>query len=131
MIDVRVDVKQAEAKLEALARDGIPRVLRKSLAQGAKPLRAAVRAETPVLTGALKRGVRYKAIRRAFGIGYVVGPMGKGTAHRHLVTAGHRLPNGGRTRANPFVERGRAVGMPPATAAVEAALQAAVDEEMS
>ncbi len=142
VIEYRISgLKEAEAKLEALGTTGIPKILNKTIKRGAVVLKNAVKAEahfegqSRTDPGGLVRGIRYKVIRsvatKKGSVGYVAGPFGKGTAHRHLVTAGHRLPNGGRTRANPFVERGREAGMPGAVAAVEAALQAAVDEEMS
>jgi hypothetical protein len=85
---------------------------------GAKVLRAAIRAETPVAQkdttgryahkrGALRKGVRYKASRQQIeyggktfsgkAIAYIVGPFGKGTAQRALVVGGHDIKGHKRT----------------------------------
>lgn len=121
----------------------VRKVALKVLEPGAKATKAAIAAEAPVnpfdrkgrqgdKPGNLKRGVRYKASKTRnveyWGgtpavAAYIVGPFGKGTAHRHLVVAGHNMRGhkrtllgvnlghknvGGlaRTRANPFVQRG-------------------------
>jgi hypothetical protein len=117
----------------------------KVLEPGAKAMKKAIAEEAPVnkvdrkgrqgdKPGNLKRGVRYKASRtknvQYWGgtpalAAYIVGPFGKGTAHRHLIVSGHKLvghnrfafqgregvkkglsSEGGRTKPNPFVQRG-------------------------
>ena len=134
-------IKEAEAKLLELETHGTRRILQRAMKPGAAVLKGTVKSQAPVgpgrkkgkyahAGGLMKSRVRYKSIRKAFGIGYIVGPFGKGTAQRHLVTAGHKLPNGGRTRANPFVSRGFALGWGTAESTIGANLQAAVDAEI-
>lgn len=143
-------VDQLLARLGRVQSSGVRKVMLKALVEGAKPLRAAIRAEAPVAEkdtkgqyaharGALRAGVRYKASRKNTGtrsLAYMVGPFGKGTAQRHLVVGGHVItghkPNltrtGKTTRPNPFVERGaeRATGL--AFAAVAVAAKARFEE---
>ena len=144
-----------QARLEELGTVKVPLAMRKILVAGAKPVRAAIRSQTPVgspsvnslsFPGDLQRGVRYKAgkttrsLAAAAGVSsaisyYIIGPFGKGTAHRHLVIGGHEIvghkPNltrtGKRTRPNAFVQRGRDAAAAPALAAVASAAGAAVE----
>lgn len=140
-IDVE-GIPKAEEFLLELETTGTRRILQRVIKPGAAIIKAAIKSETPVgpdrktdpyahKGGRMKSQVKYKAIRRAYGIGYMVGPFGKGTAQRHLVTAGHALPGGGRTRANPFVSRGFELGWGSADATISASLQAAVDAEIA
>ena len=146
-----------QARLEELGVVKVPAAMRKVIVAGAKPMKAAIQAETPIgqrfsasqgdAPGNLLRGVRYKSGKTTKALAsiagahqalayYMVGPMGKGTAHRHLVIAGHEIvghaPNlthtGKRTTPNPFVERGRKAGEGPAVAAIEAAAKVALAE---
>lgn len=104
------------AKLGEVEAKGVRRLALKVLVEGAKPLRASIRSAAPEgKTGNLKAGVRYKASRKTTRqLAYMVGPFGKGTAHRHLVIGGHevvghqpaKVRTGKRTKANEFVERG-------------------------
>ena len=148
-----------QARLEELGVVKVPAAMRKVIVAGAKPMKAAILAETPMakpgtvsvqsesFPGDLRRGVRYKSGRTTKALAsiagahqalayYMVGPMGHGTAHRHLVIAGHEIvghaPNlthtGKQTTPNPFVERGRKAGEGPAVAAIEAAAKVALAE---
>jgi hypothetical protein len=129
---------EVEARLLELGAVKIPTALRKVAVAGAKPMRSAIRAAAPVgPTGNLRRGVRYKAsrVRTSGYVGYIVGPFGRGTAHRHLVLGGHEIighaPNktdtGKRTRPNPFVETGHHAAEAQALAATEEAAAAAIE----
>ena len=145
-----------QAKLEELGVVKVPAAMRKVVVAGAKPMKAAILAETPVgfpsvnsrsFSGDLKRSVKYKsgkttkALAAIAGVTsqiayYMVGPMGKGSAHRHLVVNGHRIvghrPNltdtGRRSRPNPFVDRGRQSAEGVAVAAIESAARVAIFE---
>ena len=68
-------VDQLLAKLGRVQASGVRKVMLKALVEGAKPLRAAIRAEAPIAEkdttgryaharGALKAGVRFKASRK-------------------------------------------------------------------
>jgi hypothetical protein len=110
--------------MEGFRRSAQRRLFLKALVEGAKPLRAAIRTAAPVgkvarpkqsdKPGNLRASVRYKASRSSTGsIAYMIGPFGKGSAHRHRVIAGHVItghkPNkvkGGHSEANDFVRRG-------------------------
>jgi hypothetical protein len=145
-----------QARLEELGVVKVPIAMRKIIVAGAKPMKAAIQNETPIgeytnvkennWPGDLQRGVRYKSGKTSKALAsiagahqslayYMVGPMGKGTAHRHLVIGGHEIvghkPNlthtGKRTTPNPFVERGRKAGEGPAIAAIEVAAKAALE----
>ena len=150
---------QTQARLEELGVVKVPVAMRKVIVAGAKPMKAAILAETPIakpgtvsvqstsFPGDLRRSVRYKSgkttkalaaiagVKSQIGY-YMVGPMGKGSAHRHLVIAGHEIvghePNlthtGKRTTPNPFVQRGREVGQSAALGAIEVASRAALEE---
>ena len=148
-----------QAKLEELGVVKVPNAMRKIIVAGAKPMKAAIAAETPVaepgsvsvnsrsFPGDLRRGVKYKSGRTTKALAsiagahqvlayYMIGPMGKGTAHRHLVIGGHEIvghePNkvdtGRRTVPNPFVERGRRAAEGAAISAIEAAARVAIFE---
>jgi len=148
-------VEKVVAKLDGMTTPArIRKVALKALEPGARIIRDAIRIEAPVAEkntvgkyahpkGALKRGVRYKASRTKnveyWGgtpavAAYVIGPFGKGTAERHLVTAGHTItghaPNktrGGRTKPNPFVDRGRARSQGAAMSAIESTAHEALE----
>lgn len=130
-------IAEVSARLTEAGVVRIPTAVRKVTVEGAKPLRAAIRAEAPVgkkprpqqgdVPGNLRRGVRYKASRGFKGERYTVGAFGKGTAHRGLVIYGHqKRGGGGMTRANAFVRRGAEAAEGPAVAALEAAATAAI-----
>lgn len=134
-------IPKAEEFLLELETTGTRRILQRVMKPAAAILKAAIKFEAPTgpnrktgkyahKGGRMKSQVKYKAIRRSYGLGYMVGPFGKGTAQRHLVTAGHALSNGGRTRANPFVSRGFALGWGTAESTIDANLQAALDAEI-
>lgn len=147
-----VQIEGVDQLLRALERAGGPgarKVMLKSLAEGAKPLKRAIAGEAPVRTGALRRSVRYKASRKRTGtVGYMVGPFGKGSRHRHLVVNGHAvrghrrtllgmgagklgrhgLSGAKRTRPDDFVARGEAGGRAAALLAVESKARALVGE---
>lgn len=156
--EVTYDLEGVEAivaKLDGMTSTArIRKVALKALEPGAKIIKAAIQAEAPVQDhdtkgkyahpkGALKRGVRYKASRTTnveyWGgtpavAAYVIGPFGKGTAHRHLITAGHVItghkPNkvqGGRTKPNAFVDRGHARGQGAAMSAIESTASEALE----
>ena len=158
---------ELEAKLlefDAKVRPGLLRATR----PGAKLLQVAIQAEAPVgqrprpsqgdVPGNLRASVRYKASRKRSGFtGEVVAPYGKGSAHRYLVIAGHRIKGHARVRLgkyetkgglteyhhkigrkgvsrsgemttpNDFVRRGRMAAEGPALAATEAAVAAAIE----
>jgi len=146
---------ELQARLEALGVVKIPQAMRKVLVAGAKPIKTAIQNETPIgeytnvkensWPGDLLRGVRFKsgrgtkALAKAVGAQsisyYVIGPFGKGTAHRHLVISGHEIvghaPNltrtGKRTTPNPFVQRGRQASEGTALSAINAAARAAIE----
>ena len=146
-----------QARLEELGVVKVPVAMRKVIVAGAKPMKAAIMNETPIgeytrpkqndWPGNLQRSVRYKSGKTTKALAaiagaksqiayYMVGPMGKGSAHRHLIIGGHEMvghkPNlthtGKRTTPNPFVERGRKAGEGPAIAAIEVAARAALEE---
>ena len=139
---------ELSAKLTDLGVVKIPLAMRKVVVAGAKPLRAAIRSMTPVAApgtvsvnstsfpGALQRGIRYKQVRGSNGMEYVIGPFGRGTAHRALVIGGHeivghqpgKVHTGKYTRANQFVARGQRAAQGAALAAIEVAAGAAVEE---
>ena len=150
---------QTQARLEELGVVKVPQAMRKVVVAGAKPMKAAILAVTPVakpgtvsvqstsFPGDLKRSVKYKsgkttkALAAIAGVTsqvsyYMVGPMGKGSAHRHLIVGGHEVvghaPNftktGKRTTPNPFVQRGREAGQGAALGAIEVASRAALEE---
>ena len=144
---------ELQAKLEELGAVKIPRAMQKVIVAGAKPIRTAIRAETPVgPTGNLRKSVKYKSgtTDRAFvklstasklaftvadGAGALIGPQGKGSPHAHLVIDGHEMvghrPNrvrtGKMTRANPFVQRGREASEGAAMDAMAVAVRAAIE----
>ena len=147
---------QTQARLEELGVVKVPVAMRKVIVAGAKPMKAAIQAETPIgspsinslsFSGDLLRSVKYKSGKTTKVLAaiagarsqiayYMVGPFGKGSAHRHLVIAGHEIvghePNlvhtGRRTTPNPFVDRGRQAAEGPAVAAIEIAMKAALAE---
>jgi hypothetical protein len=130
-------IPQVTAALVAAGEVKIPQAVRRVTVEGAKPLRAAIRAEAPVgkrarpaqndTPGNLRRSVRYKASRGSKGERYTVGAFGRGSAHRGLVIYGHeKRGGGGRTRANSFVERGGQAAEGAAVAAINAAATAAI-----
>lgn len=128
------------ARLGEIEHKGVRKVMLKALVEGAKPLRSAIRGAAPKgETGNLRGGVRYKASRKSTAqrsLAYMVGPFGRGTAHRHLVVGGHEIVGhapsltrtGKRTRPDPFVERGRAAAESQAFAAVASAAASRFDE---
>ena len=137
------------AKLTDMTSDArIRKVGLKAIEPGAKIMKAAIQAEAPVAEqdtkgkyahtkGALKRGVRYKASRTKNVVywggtpavsAYVVGPFGKGTSQRHLIVSGHKTGlAGGRTTANPFVQRGVDRSQADAFAAIESTASEALE----
>ena len=148
-----------QARLEELGVVKVPVAMRKIIVEGAKPMKAAILAQTPIAApgtvsvqstsfpGDLRRSVKYKSGKTTKALAaiagaksqiayYMVGPMGKGSPHRHLVIGGHEMvghkPNlthtGKRTTPNPFVERGRKASEGPAIAAIEVAARAALEE---
>lgn len=126
---------EVEAALTQAGAVKIPAALRRVTVEGAKPLRASIRAAAPVgPTGNLRKSVRYKASRGSRGMRYTIGAFGRGSAHRHLVIYGHRVtghnPNhtvtGKRTRPNSFVQRGAEAASGAAVAALEAAAAVAI-----
>jgi hypothetical protein len=168
--EVTYDLEGVEAlvaKLDGMTSTArIRKVALKALEPGAKIIKAAIQAEAPVAEkdtkgkyahpkGALKRGVRYKASRTTnveyWGgtpavAAYIIGPFGKGTAHRHLITAGHDITKEknwagggksrhrtnkaqvlGRTKPNPFVDRGRARSQGAAMSAIESTAHEALE----
>jgi hypothetical protein len=124
----------------ALAEAGvvkIPAAVRRVTVEGAKPIKAAIKAEAPVgkrprpwqndEPGNLRRSVRYKVSRGSKGERYTIGAFGRGSAHRGLVIYGHeKRGGGGRTTANQFVRRGGEAAESGAVAALEAAAAAAI-----
>ena len=121
--------------LEAIAEEKRAKALRAATTAAAKAAVPRLAAATPVgRTGNLRDAVRHKAMRKRYGIGSVVAPMGKKARHRHLVTGGTKPhviagPPGGflrigdrylrsvhhpGARANPFVDRA-AAGMASAS----------------
>ena len=147
---------KTQKQLEELGVVKVPQAMRKVVVAGAKPIKAAILAETPVgfpsvnsrsFSGDLKRSVKYKSGKTTSALAaiagvtsrvsyYMIGPMGKGSAHRHLVILGHEVvghaPNftktGRRTTPNPFVGRGREASQGAAIAATEVAAAAALEE---
>jgi hypothetical protein len=145
------NLAELQAKLEELGVVKIPRAMRKVIVAGAKPIRTAIRAETPIgPTGNLKKSVKYKsgvtsrafqsisaASRLAFtvagGAGALIGPQG--SPHAHLVIDGHEMvghkPNltrtGKMTRSNPFVQRGRETSQDEAMAAMAEAVRVVIE----
>ena len=148
-------VEALVAKIDGMTSPArIRKVALKALEPGAKIIKAAIQTEAPVAEkdtkgkyahrkGALKRGVRYKASRvknvEYWGgtpavAAYVIGPFGKNTSQRHLVTAGHTItghaPNkiqGGRTKPNAFVDRGHAKSQGAAMSAIESTASEALE----
>lgn len=104
-----VGLREVEARLAELGAVKIPRAMRRVVVAGAKPLRSAIRAASPVgkiarptqsdTPGNLRRSVRYRAKRGSHGLTYVVGPMGKGSAPRQLVIEGHAIKGHGHSLA--------------------------------
>ena len=144
-----------QARLEELGVVKVPQAMRKVIVAGAKPMRAAIRAEASgsfvgqsrTLPGGLLRSIKYKSGRTTKVLAsiagahqaisyYMVGPMGKGSRHRHLIISGHEIvghaPNltrtGKRSTPNPFVERGRQAAAGPALEAISAAAAVAIEE---
>lgn len=137
-MSVRVDMKdEISPYLEKIADEKRAKALRSSTTAGAKAAVPELVAKTPVKSGNLQGSVRHKAMKKRYGIGSVVAPMGQKAAHRHLVMFGTKehaihgrsggfLRIGDRylrsvrhpgARANPFVDR--------AAPAMEAASDAA------
>jgi hypothetical protein len=120
----------------------VRKVMLKAIVAGAKPLRAAIRSEAPVGAasdpgrGNIKKSVRYKASKKSTGtIGYMIGPFGQDSQHRHLVIYGHTITGhkpdkvkGARTQPNNFVERGENKSRAAAFDAVAAEAKAALGE---
>ena len=135
---------ELSAKLTDLGVVKIPLAMRKVTVAGAKPLRAAIRTaasgmfvgQSRTTPGGMVRGIRYKQVRGSKGMEYVIGPFGRGTAHRGLVIAGHevvghqpgKVHTGVRTTPRPFVEQGRREAQGAALAAIEVAAAAAIEE---
>jgi hypothetical protein len=146
---------KTQMRLEELGVVKIPAAMRKVVVAGAKPMRAAIRSaeqsmttgQSRTLPGGLLRGIRYKSGRTTKTLAsiagahaalsyYVVGPFGKGTAHRHLVIDGHEIvghaPNltrtGKRTTPVPFVKAGAESARGASAAAIEAASRIAIEE---
>lgn len=112
--------------LEAISEEKRAKALRSATTAGAKAAVPILRAATPRgATGNLQDAVRHKAMRKRYGTGSVVAPMGAKARHRHLVSGGTKphiiagrdggfLRIGERylravrhpgARANPFVDR--------------------------
>lgn len=139
-------VKECEAALTEFGEVKVPVAMRAVTVQGAKIMRASIKSaassmfqgESKTMPGGLIKGVRYKAARGAKGTRYIVGPFGKGTAHRALVVSGHEIvghaPNkthtGKRTRPVPFVQQGEEAALPAAVAAIEEGAKAAIASVM-
>lgn len=127
-MSVRVDMKDTVSPyLERISEEKRAKALRTSTTTAAKAAVPALLAETPQgKTGNLRASVRHKAMKKRYGIGSVVAPMGKKAAHRHLVMFGtkpHYIPgppggflrvgdrylrgvhHPGITKPNPFVDR--------------------------
>lgn len=126
-MSVKVDmVDTVSPYLERISEEKRAKALRTSTTAGAKAAVPVLRAATPVgKTGNLQGSVRHKAMKRRYGIGSVVAPMGKKASHRHLVVGGTKAhvipgPAGGALRVgnrylravhhpgakpNPFIDR--------------------------
>ncbi len=136
-----------QARFEELGVVKVPTAMRKIIVAGAKPMKAAIKAEAPVgKTHNLSNSVRFKSGKTTKALAsiagaheamayYVVGPFGKGSYHRHLVIEGHEIvghaPNlthtGKRTSPNGFVARGRDRAQAVSLAAIEQAAKAALE----
>lgn len=112
--------------LERISEEKRSKALRSATTAGAKSAVPILRAATPRgATGNLVDSVRHKAMRKRYGLGSVVAPMGAKARHRHLVSFGTKAhvipgPPGGFLRIgdrylrsvrhpgaqpNPFVDR--------------------------
>lgn len=131
-------IAEVEARLTEAGVVKIPAAVRRVTVEGAKPLKAAIKAEAPVgkkarprqndTPGNLRRGVRYKASKGFKGERYTIGPFGPGTAHRGLVIFGHRIHGStARSTRNSFVKRGAEGATAGAVARLEAAAKAAIE----
>lgn len=131
-------VEEVVAALNAWRVQKVPRIVRTGMRTGAKLMRAAMKAETNFAgqsrtnPGGLLKGIKYASVRGTFA--FDIGPMGKGTAHRHLVIRGHdvkRAKNGpvlGHAGPNPFVFRGEQDTEAMAKEAIAAAFAASTAE---
>lgn len=101
-MSVRVKLEDTVSPyLERISDEKRAKALRTSTTAAAKAAVPVLRAATPRgRTGNLQGSVRHKAMRRSYGVGSVVAPMGKKASHRHLVIDG--------TKAHPI--HGRAGG---------------------
>ncbi len=143
------------ARLGEVEHSGVRRVMLRALKPGADILRASIAAAAPPAEGggAIRRAVAWRTKRQAAAaatsgnlaasvtskpsrkataersLAYMVGPYGRGSAHRHLVIDGHEMVGhrpglvrtGVMTQPNPFVERAASDAQARAFAAVEAA----------
>lgn len=148
-MSVRVDMKdEVSPYLERISEEKRAKALRSSTTAGAKAAAPILAAETPVgKTGNLRGAVRHKAMKKRYGIGSVVAPMGPKAAHRHLVMFGtkpHYIPGpaggflsvGDRylrgvhhpgAKANPFVDRAASAMQDAADAAFTTRIEKFID----
>ncbi len=149
-MSVKVDmVDTITPYLERISEEKRAKALRTSTTAAAKAAVPILRAHTPLgKTGNLRGSVRHKAMRRSYGIGSVVAPMGTKAHHRHLVVAGtkpHIIPGppggflriGDRylrsvrhpgARPNPFIDRAAGAMGGAAEAAFEGRISRFVED---
>lgn len=123
-IKINGDTKEWDEFLKTWQEPEVKKTLRAAAGAIGKAAKPILRNATPVgATGSLKKSVRYKKTKAAYGIGVVVAPMGRGAFYRSMVTGGtkpHEITgkDGGRlstpfgvfasihhpgSQANPFV----------------------------
>jgi hypothetical protein len=84
-----MDASEVDAYLAEITEEKRAKALRAATTAGARAAMPILRAATPRgATGNLQSAVRMKAMRKRYGIGSVVAPMGKKGRHRELVSGG-------------------------------------------
>jgi hypothetical protein len=109
-VQFRIDSREVDAWLKGLEEPKVAKALRTSTTAGAKAAVPILRAKTPTgkgmtgkyahAPGNLRALVRHKAMKKRYGIGSVVAPMGKAAYYRRFVELGTKAhviagPEGG------------------------------------
>lgn len=126
-------------KLEGLSKTGARRANRKAMRAGTRVLLKAVKAQTPVDTGALRRAQTSKLIGRGLNLGGIVGADADKLAADEkrpsnidwLVEEGHISPDGTFIPPSGYMRRAAAGAMPQAETVYRQTLAAEIEREAS
>lgn len=139
-LDIRIEgTEQILRRMKGLPLKIENKIVRGAAVRGARQILATAKGLVPVLTGALKRGLKAKAFRKRrkglFGR-VVIMPTRSALGieaddpyyYPAAVEYGHKIPGGGRVRAYPFLRPALERGAPAALEAFRSHLLQALNE---